>query len=654
MGTLAEFRAQYPMYDSIPDRELADKMYAKFYTHMDRAEYDKKLGLAPEAKPAPSGPPLSDDPQEWEDYYRHQREKATARTDVLPENKEARKAEKEGSFLGGLSIVNMVKDAVGAGERAKLGPDNVSTGDVVELGTLGSGAPGKMLTQEAKAGLKLSDEYGSHVIHPGAKAGPGPKSPTDFDLPPAHREAIEREYGPPASQGVRPQITRDEVVAAGERQGVNVPRFIATDSLIPKRVAGGLQDIPVVGDMIKNANTKMAEDVGERVSAQASRFSPNANEQTAGATSRDAMSRWITGQSKRIVSREYDELDRFIRPDHKVPLSRTRVAAGHIVAKDIESATTDGQKVIELIREAINRPDGLTYDGLKHLRTTIGERLSGDLVEHGISHKTLDRLYAALSEDLRHGAGRAGIVKKGSNQQKAIDAFDNATRTAREVAGQREELASIIGAKGDVSPGLVFDRLTAMASAGSRGDIYKLQLARRAMGEDAWREVGAAAINRMGMDKNGQFSPARFTSDYGSKRMSEAGKEALFGRETKAALDDLTTLSAAWEQHQKFGNPSGSGRAITVMSAIGAAAASPWSWMVDAGAAAGIGGGLSYVLSRPANAQATSRWARAMTQYLNDPTPGKKTLVAQAQARLVDALNDDGEKKPDVIPQGAP
>lgn len=46
MATLAEIRQQYPQYDTMPDEELAGKLYEKFYVgKIDRAEFDKKLGL---------------------------------------------------------------------------------------------------------------------------------------------------------------------------------------------------------------------------------------------------------------------------------------------------------------------------------------------------------------------------------------------------------------------------------------------------------------------------------------------------------------------------------------------------------------------------------------------------------------------------------
>ena len=45
MATLAEFRAQYPQYDSIPDVALADSLHQKFYSKMPKMEFYKTIGL---------------------------------------------------------------------------------------------------------------------------------------------------------------------------------------------------------------------------------------------------------------------------------------------------------------------------------------------------------------------------------------------------------------------------------------------------------------------------------------------------------------------------------------------------------------------------------------------------------------------------------
>jgi hypothetical protein len=45
MATLAEFRAQYPEYDAVPDLALADSLHEKFYSKMPKMDFYKTIGL---------------------------------------------------------------------------------------------------------------------------------------------------------------------------------------------------------------------------------------------------------------------------------------------------------------------------------------------------------------------------------------------------------------------------------------------------------------------------------------------------------------------------------------------------------------------------------------------------------------------------------
>lgn len=47
MATLAEFRAQYPQYDEVPDVKLADSLHQKFYSQIPKTEFYKTIGLSP-------------------------------------------------------------------------------------------------------------------------------------------------------------------------------------------------------------------------------------------------------------------------------------------------------------------------------------------------------------------------------------------------------------------------------------------------------------------------------------------------------------------------------------------------------------------------------------------------------------------------------
>jgi hypothetical protein len=45
MATLAEFRAQNPQYNDMPDAALADALHSKFYADIPKPQFYKQLGL---------------------------------------------------------------------------------------------------------------------------------------------------------------------------------------------------------------------------------------------------------------------------------------------------------------------------------------------------------------------------------------------------------------------------------------------------------------------------------------------------------------------------------------------------------------------------------------------------------------------------------
>ena len=63
MATLAEIRQKNPQYGDMTDQQLADGLYGKYYSDIPRAEFDAKIGMAPqgivqaEPVPTPSGAP---------------------------------------------------------------------------------------------------------------------------------------------------------------------------------------------------------------------------------------------------------------------------------------------------------------------------------------------------------------------------------------------------------------------------------------------------------------------------------------------------------------------------------------------------------------------------------------------------------------------
>jgi len=54
--SLKAFRAQHPEYNDVSDRDLADALYKKHYADVPRAEFDKRMGMAPARPAEPKAP----------------------------------------------------------------------------------------------------------------------------------------------------------------------------------------------------------------------------------------------------------------------------------------------------------------------------------------------------------------------------------------------------------------------------------------------------------------------------------------------------------------------------------------------------------------------------------------------------------------------
>jgi len=247
----------------------------------------------------------------------------------------------------------------------------------------------------------------------------------------------------------------------------------------------------------------------------------------------------------------------------------------------LASKAGDAGKAVDLVSGALPAasPAGLTYEGLKTLRTRIGSYLDGSILpEAGTSMPDLKRIYGALTEDLKATVFDAGGAK-------GLAAFNRANDINKIVSARRESLAKIVGVEADAAPERVIDRLIGMASGNSRADLSKFMLARKTIGANDWNEVASAAVNKIGRDVEGNFSPDRFLTAWG--KLSQNGKSLLFGHKSDLAqaLEDIALLSSKAKQLGSFGNPSGTSRVLGPIGILGAGISAPAAAIPAAGAA---------------------------------------------------------------------
>lgn len=440
-----------------------------------------------------------------------------------------------------------------------------------------------------------------------------------------------------------PQIAGpgQEVANAAARIGVDVPRAVATDRMAAQRIASVVRNVPGAGDPLVRATERTIGQLGQRADEVATAFG-GGTVQGSGEAASTGIKNWITGQSAANATKLYDKVDELVNPTVTTPLRNTQQAVQKIQGMRELAALPNESGAVGQVANALARGEGLTYEGLKTLRSSVGEMLDNKLIPPNISAKELRSIYESLSLDLKAAVQNAG-------GDKALAAFERANRYYRLASERREALSKIVGADGNAAPEQVFDRLVAMAGSSSRADIGKLVQARKAMGAESWDEFVSGIVARMGRDpasrgapealQAADFSPQRFLSAYG--KLSPEGRAVLFrstgqGGDLAKVLDDIATVSTRFKELQKFSNPSGTGQ--TVLGGLGVAGllADPVTIIFSV-----IGGrAMAYMLSRPATAAPVAQWSRSYTRFVRDPSGAALANLNMASRNLLTNLGD--------------
>ena len=424
-----------------------------------------------------------------------------------------------------------------------------------------------------------------------------------------------------------------QVVAAADRLSttgspVQIPRAVATDNMSIQQAGAATSNVPVAGTPLVKAAERTISQLGTKADEVSQGFGSGKSVAEAGDTARTAVKDWITGESAANASKLYNRVDSLVDPNVKTPLLNTRDTIADIAAKRSAAGLSSG-KATDAVLEAVQRNEGLTYDGVKTLRTSIGEDMARGILPEGVSAGELKNIYGALTKDLEASVQAAG-------GEKASAALSRANQYYRLISDRREALAKIVGSDGNAPAETVLGRIEAMAGSTSRADISKLAQARKAIGADDWNELASTIVSRLGRDVEGQFSPQRFITAYG--KISDAGKNVLFrsGGKSELAghLDDIAKVSSRFKELQKFANPSGTARA-GFGGLIGAGAfAEPLTTLTTV-----LGGRvLAVALAKPASAASIAKWARANEAIARSPSPARLSALNTASKNLISTL----------------
>ena len=423
----------------------------------------------------------------------------------------------------------------------------------------------------------------------------------------------------------RPSAVDPALEAAG-RLGVDIPRYMATESTAIPQLAAGIKNVPLAGQPIVSSAERLTEQLGA-----AKRGLGAGTAETAGERAKTGLTGFIKTESQKPVSEAYKAVDELIDPAIRVPLDNTRAMVGEIMAERTAARIPGRSKAVETVFDAVQDPAGMDYKGTKGLRSFLGEKSPQELAVSGLAPTEVKRLYGALTKDL------GAVVRESSPE--AFGKWQEANALARLTNMQRTALSKVTGAAGDAAPEMVFNRLVGYAQSKGGADLARLRLAKRAMGPDAWNDVGSALIQRLGQAPDGQFSAQRFVTAFGN--MAPAARNELFSGRQHAALQDLFTVSQyVKDRIGRFENVSGTSRGMFGGGMLTGALADPISII------GGMVGTrlLAEALARPAVVRAATAVTRA--QVRGNPVATRRALQRLQEVAAREGLFSQQSQQP--------
>ena len=412
-----------------------------------------------------------------------------------------------------------------------------------------------------------------------------------------------------------------DVVTAAERQGIEVPKVVASTSPGLITAASTATKIPLVGGPLERAAETTATQMGQKITDLAA----GETRASAGAEAKTALQNWIGQGSKDTLNQAYDAVDTLItNPNALTDLSKTRSIAQSI-QDDLKAANIEGMDpAVQQVLNAATNPEGLTYNGIKTLRTTIGNALDNPTDVMKSAQPSLRRLYGALSSDLQDAVENSG-------GKDAVKAFNQASELATNISAAREALEKITGVSTTTNSGeAIFNKLVNYASAGKGGDVSRLKLAQYVMPPEVWDKVSQGAVDTLSRDANNASNIGTFFKNYG--KLSNEGKDILFGSSAsnpamRATLDDLATIGSRIDRlnaiSAKTGDKTkggiGIGEAIALFNA-------------PVTTTTGIIGGRTFanIMASPATADSVKNWATRYERYLSKPSQATAKALGEA------------------------
>lgn len=428
-------------------------------------------------------------------------------------------------------------------------------------------------------------------------------------------------------------------ITAAERIGVDIPKGIATDSPLTAFTAQFAARAPGGGPLMK-AIEDSRDSLKGAVGTAAEKAGGATDPAVAGNNYANAIDSSFKPMVKSGISAAYDNLSQLVDPNKLTPLTNTKNTTAGILSRRGESYIAGQGKAVDTVAEATRQPNGLTFNGIKGLRTHIGEMLDSGTFPEGMSEGELRGIYGGLSEDLKASALNTGGPR-------AVAALERANELNKQVSDWKEGIKKVLGPDSRSGEG-VAGAIIRAASNGASADLETLSKARAAVPKEVWQDIASTAISKLGTSRNGEWTPAAFVTDF--RKLSDRGKALLFrsvgSGDVLPFLNDIADVSQKFVDRGKLANTSGTAGHNALYAAGGAVvtgiAAGRWKEpLVAIGSIAGING-VARLLARPATAASVARWSRIYNTFAQSEAPTARIGLEIASRNLSNTAAANG------------
>ena len=363
------------------------------------------------------------------------------------------------------------------------------------------------------------------------------------------------------------------------------------------------------------------------------------------------------------ASTQYNKVDDLISPNHVVEPVNTMAYINKITTPIVGLEATSESTLIQspLLKkfaDALNTDfanmqtsggSGFQYQGLKLLRSRVGEAIGNSVFNPDVDVKQLKILYATLSKDIE-------LSLAGNN--KALHQLKLGDRFFKVGMDRIDKISNVINAKGGSE--FIFKKLVDGNSEGAT----QLLAVMRSLPVEEQKIVTSAYLRRMGRAKSGNIASDDFAENFSTEtyltnyeRLSPRAKRALFfnpeyGKQFESNMQAIINVARDVRKGGKYlSNPSGTGGIVstTVSLTQGGSALGGLMFAVFAGGglapvAVGTGGAvlppmLSNLTAKTMTDPAFVRWLASGSKLPNTP---------KATSAWLNQLNAIKDKSPEL------